>query len=264
MADQWDVVSQTSTNTPPPPTTPPAQQNDPWAVVGQSPSSPAPQSTAAQPGIWDQLKTYDPNIGIISGALKEAQKHVAGAIDLVNKYIIAPNDPGATATTQKVSQAAQATADWLRKNTSEDTFLEHAGGDAESAAELLLPETWGGKAVEGMSYADRLLAMGRNAKILEKAPGLIPLLQAGLKNSAMMGAQKFVESGGDPQAAEAGLVTGGAGTLALGGLGLAAGGVASRLLGGAEDAIPEAADIGGVKIPRVAEGAPGVAQAAQS
>jgi hypothetical protein len=204
---------------PPPP--PPG-----FSAGGQAPSPPppppgfsagGPAAPAAQPGFMQQMKTYDPTVGLLSGALKEAQKHVAGAIDMVNKYVIAPHDPGATATTQRVSDAATAAANWLKKGTSEDTLMEQAGGWGESGAELLDPGMWGGKAVEGMSYADRLAAMAKNAKVLEKNPGLIKVIRAGAEKlglnaaslgvgaaetAAKTGTQGFVESGGDPEKAK--------------------------------------------------------------
>ncbi len=244
----------------------PARPED---LASMQPAAPAHPSVGSQ--LWDSLKTYDPTIGILSGTVKEAQKHVAGALDLLNKYVIAPNDPGATDTTRRASEVVQHASDWLRKSTDQTTALEKVGGWGENAAELLLPEMWGGKAVEGMSAADRLLEMGKNAKILEKNPGLARVLRMGVaasksaaKAGTTLGAQQFVESGGDPDKAKEAALTGALTGGVLGGAGAGVSELSDAITSRAASAVPDVAKIGDAEIPRVAEGAPGKVQAAQA
>jgi hypothetical protein len=150
--------------------------------------------------------------------VKEAQKHVAGAVDLLNKYVIAPNDPGATDTTRKASQIAQEASDWLKRSTDQTTAMEKVGGWGESVAEVFAPEMWLGKAAEGLSAAERIAEMGKIAKVVEKYPGLQPVVAAGVKalkgatavagTGAKLGTQAYIESGGDKDAAETAALTG--------------------------------------------------------
>jgi len=181
-----------------------------------------------------------PGIQEASGFVKGAEKTAAGAIDLANKYIIAPNDPGATDTTRKTSATAQAASDWLRKNT-ETHGWEKVGDIGESIAELMSPSALAeaGKIPEAMSFADHLAEAAKNAKILENNPVIARLvrvgsqaLKTGLRAGAEQGTQALVKSGGDTDAAiQAGTVGAATGGV-LGG----AGGVVSEAVAGAAKA----------------------------
>ena len=90
MSDPFAAYGGTSATATPDPQ---AQQGaaDPFASYGgtsaAAPPPPAPPQSLGE-RIWDAQKTYNPTVGLISGALKEAQKHIAGAVDLADKYVV--------------------------------------------------------------------------------------------------------------------------------------------------------------------------------
>jgi hypothetical protein len=151
--------------------------------------------------VYQQLST-DPVTGMSIGAGKGAINTVAGLGELVNKYVVAPQAPGATATTQKVSDRLKQATDWLRSYGHPHGISEHIGDFAEGAGEVLLPETWAGKAAEvpeAINAGDRLMQLAKNMKVLTQNPGLQMLAKVGLvtlKNSA----QTFAKTGGDVEA----------------------------------------------------------------
>lgn len=242
----------------------------PGGTTVAMPQAPPPQSAGGQ--LWQNLKTYDPTVGLVSGAAKEAQKHLAGAIDLINKYIIAPHDPGATATTQKVSDAAQAASDWLKRGTSEDTTLEKAGGIGESAGELVAPEAWLGKIMEGMSYTQRLAWMAENSEMFLKSPKLMKVayatakqgVKSAISGATTMGAQGYVESGGDTDTAKRDAEAGGAGGAIIGGV--AGGWRAARqaLAEAAAEVAPTVKTIFGADFPQLASEDPNASLVAKA
>jgi hypothetical protein len=190
MADdqQWQVDSVTPTQT----AAAPASQQ--WQVDS---ATPTPQPTLGQ-RIYQNL-SRDPYTGTTIGAGKGAINTVAGLGELVNKYVVAPQAPGATATTQKVSDTLKQATDWLRSYGHPHGISEHIGDFAEGAGEVLLPETWAGKAAEipeALNAGDRLMQLGKNMKTLTANPGLQMLAKVGLVTLKNAG-QTFVKTGGD-------------------------------------------------------------------
>jgi hypothetical protein len=184
----------------------------------------APTTTAAptdQPGLLERGANAIaslPGMQMASGFVKGAEKTAAGGIEALNKYVIAPNDPGATPTTQRASDIAKAASDWLRQNTQTQGW-EKVGDIGETVAELMTPEglAAAGKAPEAMGLSDMLAEGVKNAKSLESNSYLARLARIGLdtvkgtaRSAGEMGAQTFVKTGGDPQAAATAAVTGGA------------------------------------------------------
>jgi hypothetical protein len=239
MADPWQVVSQTPTATPPPPD--PTQTgggSDPWQVVSQTPTAtatpapptaPTPRPDEVMPTAQQATSLGGPEGSFSAGALKKLKVLAAGLMDLAN----APLVPGLTADPARetaLSPEVQALATHLRQNTAATTPQEHAGGFSIDALMLANPAMWEGEAATaGMSVAQKIAAIGRNALTLEKNPGLLNMLKrlsvdtgAGIvKGAVPTGVLSGVESGGDPTATATGAITGG-------------------VLGGALEALPSA------------------------
>jgi hypothetical protein len=188
-------------------------------------SAPAP---AAQPGLLERAANTIaslPGMQMASGFMKGTEKTAAGAIEALNKYVIAPQDPGATPATQRASDVAKAMSDWLRQNT--DTHgWEKLGDYGESVAELMSPSVLAeaGKIPEAMSVADHLAEATKTAKFFEANPAVARLYNIGratvknaMKAGAETGTQSFVKTGGDPNAAVTGGVVGALTGGALGG-----------------------------------------------
>ena len=223
MPEPWQVVSQTpiTTSTPPPPTG--GNTGDPWQVVSQTPVSTPPPTE--QPGLLERGANAIaslPGMQIASGFVKGAEKTAAGGIEALNKYVIAPQDPGATPATQRASDIAKRASDWLRQNTDTQGW-EKVGDIGETVAELMSPGALAeaGKIPEAMNLSEQLQHGVNAAKALESNSYLARLARIGLdtikgapRAGAEMGGQTFVKTGGDPQAA----TTAGVEGLALGAL----------------------------------------------
>jgi len=152
------------------------------------------------------------NIGVVKGAGQTISGLSNLALKLKNKTIpgVAPEE----------TAAVQKAVDWLTKHSETHGFFEGAGSTAESVGELLAPELWMGKAAEalkGMSYADRLIQMGKNAKILQKYPGLAKALTIAARGAGeagtqatLQGTQTYAKTGGDIDQAVTAAIVGGA------------------------------------------------------
>ena len=213
LAQQSGGVAATPSATPPPTTTPPAASRRPDEVMPT-----VAQSTlqAAIPG------------STVEGAWKKVKEIAAGLMDLANRPIL----PGLTtdpARERALVPEIQSLATHIRQNTAPTTPQESAGGFGVDMGALALadPAVWGGEgaATETMSAADRIAAIGRNLKTLEKNPGLLNMLkrvgvqtvtgatQAAIPNATLAA----VESGGDPTKTLTAGVVGGATGATLGG-----------------------------------------------
>ena len=217
---------------PPPAAAPTA---DPYAAYGgqtvASPAAPAADPVPTdQPGLLERGANAIaslPGMQMASGFVKGSEKTAAGAIEAFNKYVIAPQDPGATASTQKASDVAKAMSDWLRQNT--DTHgWEKLGDYGESVAELMSPGMLAeaGKVPEAMNVAEHMAEMTKAAKFFQANPMVARLYNIGratvksaMKAGAETGGQAFVKTGGDPHAALiGGLVGAGTGGVLGGGV----------------------------------------------
>ena len=146
-------------------------------------------------------------------------------MDLANSPIV----PGLTkdpASNKALVPEVQALASHLRSTSVPNTPQEKAGGFGINMLALASPELWGEEgATAGMSVGDRIAAIGRNIKTLEKNPGLLNMLkrigvdtatgaaQAAIPNATL----SAVESGGDPTATATGALVGGATGAGFGG-----------------------------------------------
>lgn len=191
---------------------------------------PMPDATpASAPPTTNFLAEQPGTVGM--GALKKIRQMAAGLVDMTDAYMtgkvgptsMVPTLPVALPEGGKVDTTLRSVSDYLRQNSTPTGAAESAGAIIPDMAAIATPELWGGEATEGMSAADKVLAMGRNLKTLEKNPGLLKILQrattstvAGAGKAALPAAALTnVETGGDPVATgEAAL---GAGV--LGGLG---------------------------------------------
>ena len=207
--------------TPPPP--PPSSDQMPQgfeAGLSQTTPQTPPAPTPQQPGLLERGANAIaslPGMQIASGAVKGAEKTAAGLIELGNKYIIAPHDPGATATTQKASDIAKGASDWLRKNT-ETHGWEKVGDIGETVAELLSGGALGeiGKVPDAIKASEYFSKAAETAKFMEGNSAAARVIRAGLQASrgaargaSEQGAQTFVKTGGDVDATKHSATVGG-------------------------------------------------------
>jgi len=210
--------------------TPPTAAADPYAAYGgtvapvasaQQPSpTPPPTPTVAQSTL-----SAGPPGSVAEGAWKKVKTLAAGLMDLANSPIV----PGLTtdpARNTALVPEVQALASHLRDSSTPTTPQEQAGGFGVDMLALASPELWGEEgATAGMSVGDRIAAIGRNIKTLEKNPGLLNMLKrigvdtaTGATEAAVPNATlSAVESGGDPKATATGAVAGGVTGAVLGG-----------------------------------------------
>ena len=227
-------------------TTPPpaaAAPPDPYAAYGgQVANTPPPaQPTAASqrpdevmPTVAQSTLQAAPPGTVVEGAWKELKTLAAGLMDLANRPIL----PGLT--TDPARNAAlvpeiQALDTHLRQTSAPQGAKEKAGGFGIQALALADPSLWEGEAAAaGMTAAQKIAAIGRNALTLEKNPGLFNMLKrlgvdtaTGATQAAVPSATlAAVETGGDPQATATAGITGG-----LLGAGLGGGGGVVREVG---------------------------------
>jgi hypothetical protein len=246
MADPWQVVSQTPTPTTPPPSGG-GNNSDPWQVVSQTPITQTPQPSLLQRGI--NAVTSLPGVQVGIGAVKSAEEGLGGAVQLGTQgaeqraqsrasALGVENEVPTPTTTDTADQTGQAIANWLKKNTERQGFMQKTGAAGEIMAELF----GGGELTRAATLPDKLIEVGRTLKAIESTPALQRLVTravtSGARGAAETGTQELVRSGGDPEAAAA--------TAALGGVVGGAGGVIGE---GINALRPSTTNIEGVDIP---------------
>lgn len=149
----------------------------PTAAAAPMPTAPAQPTRnffAEQPG----------TVGM--GALKKLRGAAAGLVDMADAYMtgkvantgVVPTLPVPLPEGGKVDTTLHTISNYLHQNTKTEGAAEGAGALIPDIAALANPAMWGEEgATEAMSAADKVLAMGRNLKTLEKNPGLLRLLQ---------------------------------------------------------------------------------------
>jgi hypothetical protein len=180
--------------------------------------------------------TGDPNIDLPVGFAKSAAAGVGGLLHLVHQYVgngAGPSDvmeykqanPAASdadamqavkggyrgPTTQGANAHMAAAADWLQKHGQENGIWQNLGGVGEMAGELLSGLGVEDAPAEGarvLSSADKLAQQVRAAKFLEGNPKIAKLAAIGArtiygatKAAAETGAQTYVHTGGNADAA---------------------------------------------------------------
>ena len=210
--------------------TPPTAAADPYAAYGGTvaPVAPAQQPSSTPPPtptVAESTLSAGPPGSVAEGAWKKVKTLAAGLMDLANSPIV----PGLTTDPAKntaLVPEVQALASHLRDSSTPTTPQEKAGGFGIDMLALASPELWGEEgATAGMSVGDRIAAIGRNIKTLEKNPGLLNMLKrigvdtaTGATEAAVPNATlSAVESGGDPKATATGAVAGGVTGAVLGG-----------------------------------------------
>lgn len=232
MADPWQVVSQTPTQSTPPPAAP---SGDPWQVVSQTPTGTAPPAATtttptAEPSMLQRGLNVVSKIPIVQfgiGGLKSLEEGLGGAVQagtqgseqreqnraaaLGVENQVAP----APTTTDAADRAGQVVSDWLKRNTQREGFLQKSGAFGEVLAELAA----GNDATRAATLPESLIEMGRTLKAIETTPMLQRIVAKAFpsiaRSSTELGAQTYARTGGDPEATAASAATGGV----LGGLG---------------------------------------------
>lgn len=174
----------------------------------------------------DAGPAYDPK-----AAKQYMIDHPGAGPDEAVKATMRPGDP------QGHIHAVKSAANWLNQNAETHGFWQGFGDFGENVAELMSPEALGELAkgteavegAEGASKASKLADAGKVAQVLEKYPRIRALLTLGMRTAARGavegGAQTYIKTGGDTQAAtraaEIGGAVGGATPLVIGGGGQA-------------------------------------------
>lgn len=212
------------------------------------PAQATPQPSLLQRGVDMVSKIPIVQFGI--GAVKSAEEGLGGAIQagtqgsqqreqsraaslgVENQVAPPPSTP------DTADKTAQALADWLRKNTERQGFIQKSGAAGEIMAELFGP----GELSRAVSLPDKLMEAARTMKAIDTSPALQRILTravtSGARGAAETGSQAYVRSGGDPEATATAAAMGGA----VGG----AGGAASEVLNTLK---PSTTSIEGVDIP---------------
>jgi len=212
--------------TPIPP--PPAGFSPVDQTATATPPAPAPRPDEVMPTVAQSTLAAAPPGTVVEGAWKELKTLAAGLMDLANRPIL----PGLT--TDPARNAAlvpeiQALDTHIRQTSAPQGTKEKAGAFSTDALALADPAMWEGEAAAaGMSVAQKIAAIGRNAATLEKNPGLFNMLKrlsvdtaTGAAEAAVPNATlEAVKSGGDPTATAIG---GGTGAIVGGLLGGGAG-----------------------------------------
>jgi hypothetical protein len=211
-------------------------------------SAPAQQPSLLQRGV--DLVSKIPLVQFGIGAVKSAEEGLGGAIQagtqnsqqreqarasslgVENQATPPPAAPDA------YDQTAQALADWLKKNTQRQGFIQKSGAAAEIMGELF----GGGEATQAASLPDKLIEVGRTIKAIESTPALQRLISravtSGTRGAVETGAQQYVRTGGDPEATATAAATGGV-----------VGGAAGAVSEGLNMLRPSSTTIGGVDVP---------------
>ena len=225
-----------------------------FTPVGQT-AAPAAEPSLLQRGV--DLVSKIPIVQFGIGAVKSAEEGLGGAVQVgtqgsqqrqqsrasslgvENEVAPPPSTPDAA------DKTGQAIADWLKKNTERQGFIQKSGAAGEIMAELF----GGGELSRAASLPDKLLEVGRTLKAIETTPALQRLVTravtSGTRGAAETGTQAYVRSGGDPEAAATAAAIGGA----IGG----AGGVVSEGLNALR---PSEISIEGVDVPVAAAQTP--------
>ncbi len=182
-----------------------------------------------------ELFHHDPNEGFFTHALKDAGNLVQGAGQGVASTVAGVADAYRKANSVDEATGNNPIADAISKHAhilAGDHMQDRSGASAagyggETLAEFML----GDEALKSLSLADRLSAVSKSMKILEKSPRLVQALKVGAEAAragAVQGTQTLLRTGDPGEALKTGLETAGT-TGVLGGVTHAAGAVASKL-----------------------------------
>jgi hypothetical protein len=224
-----------------------------------------PKQQQQQPSVVEQAIAGIP----FSGAVKGAVRSLAGLADVANKT---PLIPGTLQPGETLVPAVSNVTNWIRQHTQPLNAKEEAEMLHETVAELMTGEGEASAAGKAAGFSDQLLKGSKIAKILEDYPTINAAVQAGraaAKSTAgrvvsgaatgatragvEQGAQTYVKTGGD---AEAAMRAGGTGAViggVFGGASPAVEDVAGNLLRRTQRLLPGTEQIAGVEIPTATE-----------
>jgi hypothetical protein len=133
---------------------------------------------------------------------QQREQNRAAALGVENQVAPPPSTPDAA------DRAAQTIADWLRKNTDRQGFIQKSGAAGEILAELFSP----GEVSRAVTLPDKLMEAARAMKAVDSTPALQRLLSRSLSGAATagteIGAQTYARTGGDPEATAKATATG--------------------------------------------------------
>lgn len=176
--------------------------------------------------------------GVVPGMVMSAGRGLATLLDLISDPLTKTEQiarPGSVADkalqavkggkVEQIAQRMKTTADWLKTGSKPQGFWENVGALGEQAMELWLPSHYlemAGPAVkaveatEAASGAARSVDQIKNAQqiatTLANNPKMAGLIQIGLEQGSIQGAQQYLHTEDPNQAAVAGLVGGTLGT----------------------------------------------------
>lgn len=218
--------------------------SDPYANVGTPVTAPPAASPAASQtaspeaaffakhpvlSAFNDVVHAPENLNI--GALKSLAGGMGGLMKIMGQYGVVPltqqqaEDAAAGKSQGLPADALKNAGDWIMNNTQLHGLAQHVGGAAEMIGELLSPmgmEEAPAEAGKAMGFVERMQQQAKVAKFLTDNPKLAKLaaigahtVHAAFKTAAETGAQTYVHTGGNTDAATQAAEIGGAGATVL-------------------------------------------------